>query len=127
MDLFLAWCYFIGKIMSRKIFLFFFFFLQLIGIIYARFTDVRYFCWAPYDQISTYQIQVRLPSRNFLSEDEIQSRYHIPAQGRENRAIHNIISLIEKYEKSYGKQEQAEVRPFYSTNGKKQNTWNYPK
>lgn len=111
--------------MSRKIFLIIFFSLQLAGIIYARFTEVRYFCWAPYDQISLYEIQVRL-SHNLLSQKEIQARYHIPAKGRENRSIHNIMSLIEQYERNYKRTDVVEVKLRYSTNGKPQKTWKYP-
>ena len=110
--------------MSRKIFFIIFFSLQLIGIIYARFTGVRYFCWAPYDQISVYEIEVRL-SHGLLTDEEIKSRYQIPAKSRENRSIQNIISLIEQYEKSYGKHENAIVRLIYNTNGKPTEIWRY--
>ena len=111
--------------MSRKIFLVIFFALQVFGIIYARFTDVRYFCWAPYDQISIYQIEVRL-SHGLLTNEEIESRYHIPVKSRENRSIQNIISLIKQYEQSYGKHENASVKLIYNTNGKPAEIWRYP-
>lgn len=110
--------------MIRKIFLVLFFTLQIVGIIYARFTLTRYFCWAPYDQISTYEIQVHIDQK-ILTEQEIKFRYHIPALGRENRSIHNLITIIQTYEQTYGRKDGVNVKLIYSTNGKTPQIWQW--
>lgn len=108
--------------MVRKVFILLFFGLQVWGIVYARFTSVRYFCWAPYDQISQYEIRVDL-NGSTLSSDAIEARYRIQAKGRENRSIHNVMALIRCYEQSYGKDDSAQVELHYTSNGKKAKVW----
>ena len=75
--------------------------IQLLSIVYARFVDERFFCWAPYDEHSRYAIGVTMGGRS-LSEAEVASRYRYQAAGWEPRSIHNIISLVEQYEMTYG-------------------------
>jgi len=102
-----------------------FFALQLVGMIIGRFTQVKYFLWAPYDEISTYTIQVDLPSGR-LDEQTVESRYRQAAVGRENRSIHNLISIIKQYESTYGALDKAKVKLTFVTNGIDSCTWWWP-
>ncbi|WP_421894468.1 hypothetical protein [Marinoscillum sp.] len=106
----------------RKIGLVVFFGTQMILIILGYFSDTKYFCWVPYDQISLYSIEVKVDNR-FLSREEIQARYRQPSTGRENRNIENLISIIQQYESTYGADQSANVKLTYQTNGKELKTW----
>lgn len=108
----------------RKVFVSIFFLLQVIGIIYSRFLDERYFCWAPFDQISLYEIKVEV-NGVIYSKEQINRRYNLQGNGRENRSIHNVFSIIKQYEESYGREEKAVVKVIYSTNGKVKEEWNF--
>ena len=57
---------------------------QLGGIAYSRFTPLRYFCWAPFDQQTQYTLAVELGGES-LSPGQIQGRYRRPATGSDNR------------------------------------------
>lgn len=104
---------------------FLFFSGQLLGIMNSRFTSTNFFSWAPYDQISYYEIEVQKQGQS-LSSESIRNRYHISAKGRENRSIHNIISMIRQYESTYGKGEEVSVTIFYRINGHETGTWKWP-
>jgi hypothetical protein len=106
----------------RRIFVLTFFLAQVFGIIYARFLDVRYFCWAPFDQISTYVIEAEINGVVF-TPGEIKKRYTLEASGRENRSIHNVFSIIRQAEESYGKGDRAAIRVIFSANGKEKEEW----
>lgn len=108
----------------RRIIVLAFFAVQVFGIIYSRFLDERYFCWAPFDQISYYEIKLKVNGVVF-SPEEIKGRYKISANGRENRSIHNVFSIVRQYESSYGKKDLAEVKVIYSTNGKAEEVWSF--
>jgi len=99
--------------------------IQVAGIIYAKFVPTRYLCWAPYDQISFYRIEVDKEGR-LLSPDEIERRYHMPAAGRENRAIQHVLNAISQYEATYGRTDRVTVRVVYRVNGKPEETWTLP-
>ena len=101
-----------------------FFLIQVIGVVYSRFLEERYFCWAPFDQISYYEIRVEVNGVDFTQE-QIQRRYNLQGNGRENRAIHNVFSIIKQYEDSYGKEEKVVGKVIYSTNGKAKEEWNF--
>ncbi len=96
--------------------------LQLMLVVYARFIPERFFCWAPYDEHSYYEISIEIDNQ-VLSKNEIQNRYGVYAQGWEPRSIHNILSIINQYESSYGKNDQAIVEVIYSINGHKKKLW----
>ena len=96
--------------------------LQVGSIIYARFIPERFFCWAPYDEHSHFEISVKI-SGNALSKYEVKQRYKYHAIGWESRAIHNVFNLIEQYEKTYGSNDKAQVTVKYSTNGHKEKIW----
>ena len=96
--------------------------LQIGSIIYARFIPERFFCWAPYDEHSNYEIVVEIDGES-LSHYEIKQRYHYAALGWETRAIHNVFNYIQQYETTYGIDDQADVRVIYTTNGHQEKIW----
>ena len=106
----------------RKLLLICFFSVQLAAIFYALRKDEKYFAWVPFDQISTYQINVKLGLRQ-LTESEVSSRYKLPTPGRENRSISHIFFRITNYEQTYGKEDSASVVVTYQVNGKEEETW----
>jgi hypothetical protein len=99
--------------------------LQAAGIVYSRFVPTRYLCWAPYDQISFYRIEVDAHGR-LLAPDEIGRRYRMPAAGRESRAIQHVLNAITQYESTYGRADRVAVRVLYRVNGKPEQTWTLP-
>lgn len=110
---------------TREIILVLFFGLQVVGIVYSRLVPERYFSWAPYDQLSVYSIQVEINGEK-LTSSEINSRYNLPATGKENRAISNLIGVIREYELRYGLIENAKVELSYRTNSKPEEIWKWP-
>ncbi|MFX0557002.1 hypothetical protein ACOCEA_09390 [Maribacter sp. CXY002] len=98
--------------------------IQIGQIIYSRFIPERFFCWAPYDEQTPYLIQVEVNSR-MLSENEVSSRYGYGAKRVESRSIHNVFSIIEQYERTYGILDNAKVTVHYNINGKKDLIWTY--
>lgn len=96
--------------------------LQLFLMVEARFIPERFFCWAPYDEHTYYEISVSIDGQS-LSSDEIQERYKVFAKDWEPRAIHNIFSIVKQYEATYGKNENAKVSIVYSINGHKKQLW----
>ena len=99
-----------------------FLFLQLASVIYARFIPERFFCWAPYDEHSYYEIKVMIDGES-LSRSEVNSRYRYKSKGWEPRSMDNIFSLVEQYEKTYGVNDNALVIIDYQTNGHKKQQW----
>lgn len=114
-----------NKITVRNAFLIIFFSLQIAGILVSRFTKTRFFCWAPYDEISFYDIDVSIDGKE-LDEEKISDRYRKPEYGRENRSIHNLISIIRQYETTYGKDDNASVELSFIKNGHSEKTWTWP-
>lgn len=102
-----------------------FFALQMAGIIAGRFTETKFFCWAPYDQISTYDISVSINGVQ-LNEQSIFERYQRPQTGRENRSIYNLLSIISQYETTYGQNDNASVVVTYTINGHRNEIWVWP-
>ncbi len=99
--------------------------LQLFAIGYARFIPERFFCWAPYDEHTRFEVKVSIDGRD-LSPSEIATRYKYRPSGWEVRAIHNVFSQIRQYETAYGRAENAEVTVIYQTNGHPQQEWKWP-
>ncbi len=83
--------------------------LQMGGVVYARLSPKRYFCWAPNDYVADYKLGVAVQGRE-LSSREILARYRLPEPFGvyENPAEH-IISLIHQYETTYGVKDHASV------------------
>lgn len=99
---------------------------QIAGIAYTRFVDTRFLCWAPYDQISFYRIDATRDGRT-LSQADITARYRLPAAGRENRSIHNLLQAITQFEATYGRIDPVQVRVTYRVNGGPEQTWHGPR
>lgn len=113
------------KITYRRSILIIFFGLQVIGILVGKFTDARFFCWAPYDQFSFYEINISIDGHE-LSEHEIIQRYRMGKRGRNNRNIYNVISKVRQYEKRYSNENNVIVELSYEINGQRQETWIWP-
>ena len=100
--------------------------LQGAAFVYAKFTPVRYFCWAPYDMHTHYSIEVSIHGRP-LTPDEIEKRYHIPKQGFNPRSYVEVLGSVEQFETTYGRGDDAVVRIDYRVNGNPYPTWHYPR
>lgn len=98
---------------------------QVFMIGYARWVPTRFFCWAPYDSHSLYEISVVINDR-VLSPDEVLNRYRLSQKGEERRAIAHVMNILQQYEETYGKKDQARVELTYAVNGKKEETWQWP-
>lgn len=99
--------------------------LQVGAIVHARFVNERFFCWAPYDQHTRYDIHVEIAGRE-LSDAEVKQRYRYLADAWEPRAIANVFAIIRGYESSYGVGENARVETRFSTNGRPVQVWRWP-
>ena len=93
------------------------------GIAVGRFVPVRYFCWAPFEETSFYEIEATLNGTQ-LDPSGILKRYGLGQQGRNNRAIHHVIAVLRWQEKH--SIEQAQVRLKYQTNGGEEQIWVWP-
>ncbi|OUS01332.1 hypothetical protein A9Q86_05980 [Flavobacteriales bacterium 33_180_T64] len=101
------------------------FLLLQVGLIaYARFIPERFFCWAPYDSHTKFEVFVTI-NQDTLSLQETETRYNYKMNGWEQRSAHNIFSIITQYEQTYGKDDNAKVVMKYSTNGHNDLEWNY--
>jgi hypothetical protein len=110
----------------RRLFFFLFFGIQLAGVVYARLVPTRYLSWAPYDQISFFEIEVDVRGTR-LSPEEVQGRYRLPASGRENRSIHHVLNAVSLYEQTYGAGDSAAIRIRYTVNRGEEEVWTYPR
>jgi len=99
--------------------------IQVFLVFRARFVSERFFCWAPFDEASRFETQVRIGSR-VLSPEEANQRYRYWSAGWENRSVHNVIGMIRRYESTYGKGDSAEVVLTYSFNGHPAQVWRWP-
>jgi hypothetical protein len=105
----------------RKGFLLVFFLLQLAAIISAQSMYLRYFAWAPFDQINFYEIEVKKNDIS-LTDDEVNTRYHF-LSGRENRSIHHVFDQLSQFESTYFRGDSIELVVTYRTNGKFPDKW----
>ncbi|MCB1122048.1 MAG: hypothetical protein KJT03_10895 [Verrucomicrobiae bacterium] len=96
---------------------------QIAGIVVARFLPERYFSWAPYEEVTLYEIKASVDFKN-LSPHEILERYGLTPVGRQDRSIHNVISILRWREKQDGQESQVILT--YSTNGGPQHVWQWP-
>jgi len=110
----------------RRGFLLLFFAIQLAGVVYARTVPTRYLSWAPYDQISFFEIEVDVRGTR-LTPVEVQARYRLPDPRRENRSIHHVLNAISQYEQTYGAGDSATIRVRYTVNRGAEEVWTYPR
>ena len=113
------------NITLRRFFLAIFFGLQVLAILIGKFSDTKFFCWAPYDQFSFYEMNVSIDGRE-LNDLEIYQRYRSGKKGRNNRSIHNVISNIRQYENTYAMEKNVTIEISYVINGHKRETWVWP-
>jgi hypothetical protein len=99
---------------------------QLGGIVYSRFTPLRYFCWAPFDQQTQYVIGVEVGGEP-LSHGQIQARYRRPASGTDNRSAHHLFDIIERAESRIEPAGRGRVTVLYRINGGPEAEWRYPR
>jgi hypothetical protein len=86
---------------------------QIVMVFYARVTD--------------YVLEVKVGGRD-LTPNEILHRYRIPGGKavRENMPYF-VISIVQQYEETYGRDEHAEVRLRWTTNGHgPEESWQWP-
>ncbi|MEM1354781.1 MAG: hypothetical protein AAGC44_11590 [Planctomycetota bacterium] len=96
-------------------------------MVFARFDDRRFFCWGPHDQQTAYDIHVVIAGEP-LDQAQIEQRYRIPAAGYEYRATAHLLGLIEQYEKTLGREDQAQVQVRYGVNGRPlTEVWQWPR
>jgi len=98
--------------------------LQVGSIAYARFIPERFFCWAPYDSHTKFEVVVTINGKTLTAEETV-ARYKYKMRGWEQRSIDNIFSLISQYERTYGKADNAQVTMKYSINGHEEKEWHY--
>lgn len=99
-----------------------FLFIQLLSIFYARFVPERFFCWAPYDEHTYYEVFAEIDGIE-LTKNEINKRYRYKSVGWEPRSIYNVFDIIDQYECTYGKKENAKVEVTYEINGGTKKSW----
>ncbi|MEM9159019.1 MAG: hypothetical protein AAGB46_08200 [Verrucomicrobiota bacterium] len=98
---------------------------QLAAFVYAKVVDSRYFCWAPFDMHTSYQMEVVIDGRA-LTPQQIKTRYHLDHKGGNPRSYVEILGPIQQYEETYGKTDGAQITVRYSVNGKPEQIWEYP-
>jgi hypothetical protein len=99
---------------------------QVGAIVYSRFTPLRYFCWAPFDQQTQYTIAVEIGGEG-LTDMQIQRRYRRTAEGTDNRSAHHLFDLIERAEKKFEPAGRSRVTVVYRVNGGPEDVWQYPR
>ena len=110
---------FLGRLLALSILAF-----QLAAIFYARFVPSRYFCWAPFDMQTDFQIEVKI-NETPLTPTAIRARYRRPPKGTDNRSVQHIIDIIEQAERRYHPSDRAEIVLRYRINGKEENRWQF--
>ena len=110
----------------RNILVIAFLLFQFTMIVYARFTPARYYSWGPHDAQNEYAIHVTVAGRELTSE-EVTRRYRIRQEGVDPRAIEHVIRLVDQYERTFGRDDNARVRLEYRTNGGALNVESWPR
>ena len=98
---------------------------QVGAIVYARFTDARYFCWAPYDAQNEYVIEASLGGAP-LNPEQIRARYRRGPKGVDNRSIQHVKDIVAGVETLYHPDDPAEVTLRYRINGHEEQVWTWP-
>lgn len=98
--------------------------IQIALIIYARFIPERFFCWAPYDIHTKFEVNGNINGED-VGTKELSWRYGYRMQGWEQRSIYNVFSIIKQYETTYGKEDIVEVKVNYSVNGHQEQVWQF--
>jgi len=107
--------------------LFLIFAFQVSAIVYARFHETRYFCWAPFDIQTVYAIRAFDKQGRELSKAETRDRYRMAPEGVDQRSYQHVFNAIEQYETSYGKNDGYRVKIEYTVNGGETLAWHFPR
>ena len=99
--------------------------LQVFSVVHARFVSSRWLAWAPNDYALNYRLQVKVGGRD-LSADEIGKRYQLPPGGLYENPAQNIIDMVSQRERTYGRNDHAEVVLDYRPNGGAAQEWRWP-
>jgi hypothetical protein len=99
--------------------------LQIVSVVHARFVPSRWLAWAPGDFAVWYRLQAHVNGRS-LSSDEIEDRYRLPPEGVYENPAQNIIDIVKQRERTYGRNDQAEVVFVYRPNGGLPQEWRWP-
>ena len=102
------------------------FLVHIVAVVRARSVETRWFSWAPNDYAVGYTLQVKMNGRP-LSDSEIGSRYAVPAQGVYENPVQNLIEIVSERERTYGRNDHAEVLLTYRPNGGAAQEWRWPK
>jgi hypothetical protein len=111
---------------ANGIMIFLIFAFQASAIVYARFHETRYFCWAPFDIQTAYSMHVFGEQGRELSKGEIRERYQMSAESVEQRSYQHIFNAVKQYETSYGKNDGYRVTIEYTVNGGEPLAWQFP-
>jgi hypothetical protein len=98
---------------------------QLAWMLYEQTRPTRYFCWAPNDYVTDYQLAVTVAGRA-LSDEEVLRRYHWPRQGRFENVPQHLIDIVRQFEHTYGRAEEAHVQLVYRLNDHAEQEWRWP-
>jgi len=100
--------------------------LQLAAIAHARFVPSRWLSWAPNDYAVSYQLNV-LVNGHSLSPEEVEKRYQLPAEHVYQNPPQNIVDMVEQYERTYGRNDHADVVLRYCVSGRDWAEWRWPR
>ena len=100
--------------------------LQASMVIRSRFVESRYFCWSPHSTQVRFDLDVSVHGRK-LSRMEAAQRYRLWDAEWEAHAAQNLIDTIETFERTYGRDDRAEVSLRYRVNGGTEKTWRWPR
>ena len=98
---------------------------QVGAIVYARFTDSRYFCWAPYDTQTDFVIEASVNGKA-LTAEQIRARYRRSPEGVDNRSPRHVQDIVAGVESLYHAEDPAEVILRYRVNGGEERIWQWP-
>ena len=99
--------------------------LQLVGVVHARFSPLRWFGWAMFHTYVPYRIEVTLHGAP-LASDEIARRYRIPASDVEQRSIAHTIDIVRRAETARDGAEDARVTLRYHEGRGPEQVWRWP-
>jgi len=107
--------------------------IQVILFVRARFTETRYFCWAPFHSEARYTIDATIGGRA-LNDDEIArryvlERYYWDKASRTNwelNAIAHVIDTVRATEAALLPSKRAAVVVTYRVNGRPPERWHSP-
>lgn len=97
---------------------------QVGGIVYARFVESRYFCWAPYDMQTQYRVAVNVNGEE-LNGKQIRERYRRSQAGSDNRSPQHLKDIFSQTDASYHPEDAVVVVLRYRVNGKEERTWRF--